>query len=344
MRIDLYQDTPNGPQVLLNIVPSTPDNGSYQWIPANSGRSYGTYGLRIQVSLVGDNSVIDRAAEPFTIPEDGVSYYVNDASTANDEFTTAAGSNRNDGKLPAAPKPNPINVLRVYDLTSGSTLNVDTGTYPLIYTAVASSKPNIGLGTDRGFTFRGPTDPTKVAQLTTAIPNNASQTLVLLDNAGLMQIRSLTLNGGKYGIYATDATTGLDIQSITAHDQSQHGILIDGGSDFAVFRNITVYGHANGDGIDVLGGAGGTIQNLVSYSNRYGIYASNVATLNISGAQIYSNTAAGVHQEGGTTGTFDNVSSYGKRRRRRDPGHYHDRELGHLRQRGHRASTRSTAR
>ena len=68
---------------------------------------YGTYGLRIEVSLVSDPAVFDRSTETFTVPENGSTYYVNDGSTANDQYTTAAGSNRNDGKLPSAPKPNP---------------------------------------------------------------------------------------------------------------------------------------------------------------------------------------------------------------------------------------------
>src|SRR5208283_695238 len=37
LRIDLYQDGPNGPQFLLNITPSTPDTGEYLWTAANSG-------------------------------------------------------------------------------------------------------------------------------------------------------------------------------------------------------------------------------------------------------------------------------------------------------------------
>ena len=37
VRIDLYQDGPNGPQFLLNIAASTLDTGSYSWIPANRG-------------------------------------------------------------------------------------------------------------------------------------------------------------------------------------------------------------------------------------------------------------------------------------------------------------------
>src|SRR5439155_2296640 len=188
VRIDLYQDDPvHGPTLLLPIVASTADDGEFSWTPSSNGLNYGTYGLRIQVSLLSDPSVIDRSTEKYTVPEGGDTYWVDDQSNINDEYTPGAvGSNRNTGKLPTAPKPNPINFLRTYELTGGSILNIDTGVYPLIYTLVATSKPDIGLGLDRGFTMTGPSDPTKIAEFVTAIPNNASQTLVYLDEADLV--------------------------------------------------------------------------------------------------------------------------------------------------------------
>ena len=102
VRIDLYQDTPNGPQFLLNITPATPDVGQYDWIPADSGINYGTYGLRIMISLVGSPNVFDRSTETSTVPENGNTFYVNDATVNPGDLTTAPGSNRNDGMLPSA--------------------------------------------------------------------------------------------------------------------------------------------------------------------------------------------------------------------------------------------------
>ncbi len=168
VRIDLYQDGPNGPQFLTNITPSTPDTGEYTWIAADSDIDYGTYGLRIQISLVGDPAVYDRSTETFTVPENTTTFYVNDGSTVGDQYTTAPGSNRNDGKLPSAPMPYPNNVLRIYSLGPGDTLYVDTGNYPLLSPLVMSSI--VGVGDDRGFTLIGPTDPGAAAVFTFADP------------------------------------------------------------------------------------------------------------------------------------------------------------------------------
>ena len=55
-----------------------------------------------------------------------------------------------------------------------------------------------------------------------------------------------------------------------------------------------------------IGGAGGAIQNLVSANNRYGLYVSaSAVTINV--ATLYNNRAAGIRQEGGTTGTWDSL-------------------------------------
>ena len=312
VRIDLYQDLAGqGPTLLLTIANSTADDGEFSWTPSVNGIGYGTFGLRIQVSLVDDSSVVDRSTEKFAVPESGDTYWVDDASNVNDEYTpNATGDNRNTGKRADAPKPNPINVLRIYELTSGSVLNVDTGSYPLLYTAVMTSKPGIGLGTDRGFLFRGPSDPGRTAELTTAIPNNASETLLFLDDADLMQVRFLTLTGGKYGLYATDGSTGFIGERLTVRDNAQHGILFDSASDFTLLKDITAHGHAGYDGLSLNGGAGGVIQNLVSYDNRYGLYASGLATLTVNGAEIFSNAWTGLRQEGGTSGSFDALKIY----------------------------------
>ncbi len=203
VRIDLLQDTPDGPKLLTTIASAIADTGSYVWIPADSGIGYGTYGLRIQISLVNDPGVFDRSAEPFTVPENGNTYYVNDGSTAGDQYTTAIGSNRNDGKLASAPKPDPVNVLRTYTLGAGSTLDVDTGTYALIHPIDVSGNVDAGLGLDQGFVLTGPTNGS-TATLTTAIPDDRAVTLIQLADANFVTVENLTL---------TEAGRGLEVDN-----------------------------------------------------------------------------------------------------------------------------------
>jgi len=312
VRIDLYQDGPSGPELLLNIVPATPDTGEYIWIPSTNGVDFDTAGLRVHISITGNQAIYDRSTESFTVPEDGFDYFVNDAATGDDEYTSAAGSNRNTGKNAAAPKPNPVNLLRTYELTGGATLNVDTGVYPLIYTVTLSGQTDYGLGLDRGFVFRGPAAADHTAQFVTAIPGNTGQTLVFMDDADLMDISGLTLTAGKYGLHVTGGTTGLTARDLTVHDNAQHGILIQGGSAFALLEDIVSYNHIGSfDGLRIDGGAGGTISNFSSYNNRYGLFVTSVTSLDIDGAVLFDNRTAGLNQDGtGTTGTWDGIEAF----------------------------------
>ena len=307
-RIDLYQDGADGPALLLTIAAATPDDGEYIWTPGvDSGVNFGTLGLRVHVSLNGDPIVNDRSTEPFNVPESGTEYYVNvafDPNLLDNEHTDAAGSNRHTGKTRATPKPNPINVLRVYELTSGETMSIDPGVYPLIYAASLSGLTDLGLGLDRGFTMTGPTTA-DVAEFITAIPGNVDQTLILLDDADLMTIRHLSLTGGRYGLHANNDSTALVAEHLVITGSDQHGVRIEGASNFTTLSDITVSNVTQFDGVRIIGGAGGTIANLTSSDNRYGLNAtSSVATLDINGAHLFSNRTAGLNQDGSTAGTW----------------------------------------
>ncbi len=155
LRIDLYQDGPNGPAFLQTIAAGAADTGSYAWTPSNNNIAFDTYGLRIEVSIVGDAAAFNRSAETFTVPENTTTFYVNDSSTAGDMYTTAPGSNRNDGRIASAPKPNPLNLLRTYTLGPTDKLFIDTGVYPLFTPMVLSG--TIGVGDGQGFVVTGPT-------------------------------------------------------------------------------------------------------------------------------------------------------------------------------------------
>ncbi|MEQ8494665.1 MAG: right-handed parallel beta-helix repeat-containing protein, partial [Gammaproteobacteria bacterium] len=227
VRIDLYRDTPDGPAFLTTITAATPDDGEFLWTPAADAIPYGTYGLRVQVSWVDNPLVLDRSQEPFTVPEDGDVYFVDDASNANDEYTpNGIGDNRHTGKISSAPKPYPTNLLRVYDLTPGSRLLVDTGDYPLIDPVTVSGVTDLGLGTEEGFELSGPTGAGRVAALFPAIPGDQSRPLIEINDADDMLVSHLTLR---------DAAAGL---------------LVHNGSDDFLAHDIVATGHA-GNGIDI---------------------------------------------------------------------------------------------
>ncbi|MEX2185288.1 MAG: right-handed parallel beta-helix repeat-containing protein [Pirellulales bacterium] len=318
VRIDLYQDGPDGPTLVANITPATADDGEYIWIPfTDNGIDYDTHGLRMHVSLVGNAAAFDRSTEPFSVPEDGSAYYVNTSTDGvvdpAHDYTTAAGSNRNTGKRPDAPKPNPVNVLRVYELTSGATLEVDPGLYSLFDTISLAGLTDHGLGLDRGFTLAGPPeDATGTATLRPAVTNNVNQTLIWLDDADLMQIRGFTLSGGRHGLLLTGGSTGLVAADLRIQGSNQYGVRVEGGSSFITLSDIAVENVTQFDGLSIVGGSGGTLANVTSSGNRNGLYADNVATLHLNGGEFFDNDLIGIRQDGFVTvGQWANLDIHG---------------------------------
>ena len=134
----------------------------------------------------------DVSDDGFTITNGGNHYYVNDGSTAGDVFTTAIGSDLNDGKDPARPKATIVNVLANYDLGPGDIIHVDTGTYSLV--------GNIVIGPDdSGVTIEGPSNAEAVIDRGPGGTNFAAFEINGADNVTLDHLR---LTGGRHGVRA----------------------------------------------------------------------------------------------------------------------------------------------
>ena len=272
VRIDLIQDGPDGPAFVLNIASGTADDGEFIWIPGNSGIDFGTHGLRIQLSLVHDLTVIDRSQESFSVPEDGGNYYVDDGSNTGDQTTPgASGSNRHTGKTPDAPKPNPVNVLREYTLDSFSSLFVDTGDYPMIYSMLLSGSVDTGLGLDEGFLLSGPTNTAVAATLFPAIAGDRSRALVELNDADFMTVRHLSLRDADRGLYVRNGSDAFEASWITAWGHDQDGMLIESNSPFGTLDHLTAYGNTR-FGIQVDGDFAAITDSLAYGNGNTGIY------------------------------------------------------------------------
>ncbi len=321
VRIDLYQDSPNGPQFLLNITPSTPDTGTYTWIAINSGVAYGTYGLRIEISLVGDPNVFDRGTEDFTVPENTNTFYVNGSTILSAQYTTAPGSNRNDGKIPSQPIPYPNNILNIYTLGPTQTLYVDAGTYPLLSPITVADIP--GIGSDSAFTIAGPTDPGSVAAFSFA-NSLLDPPLITLDNADFMNIQDLTLQGGTYGILAENNSTNLTITNVSLDDNAvdgllvenspnltlenvaadyngQDGILVESGSNVLDMGNLTVVGNG-GDGIYINGTINALHNSLITGNKQNGINLTNPGLVTVQANTVSNNGGDGILVNSNSTG------------------------------------------
>jgi parallel beta-helix repeat protein len=253
---------------------------------------FGTPGLRIQVSLVQNAAVLDRSQETFTVPEDGLTYYVDDASNTGDEYTPGAtGSNRNTGKTADAPKPNPWNLFNTYELQAGAVLSIDTGEYPMIHSLMLSGSTDRGLGLDEGFTMTGPTGESATATLFPAVSTDLGWALIDLNDADFVSIRNVDLRNAQRGIHVQNGSDELDLDRIEAWGHSNEGIRVSSSAPLQIWDDISVHNNS-GTGLYIDGSLGG-LAHILSYSNTgYGL--SMTGTLgSLTQSEFHHNTSIG---------------------------------------------------
>ena len=286
IKIDLYQDVGGVAQFLMTITTSAPDIGQYTWIPQNSGLSAGMYGLRIEVSLEGDPAVYDRSTETFAVPPSGSNYYVDDGSTTGDVYSTAAGSNRNTGKLPSSPLPLLSTLLRTYGLGPTDTVYVDTGTYNDFNPIV------INGSNDAGVTITGPTNPADVASLSRAYTGSAGP-VIEINGATSVSVSHLTLVGSLQGVWVHNGAIRFNGSYITTSGNSMEGIRLESDATQSTLDHITVFGSGNGTGNVngiYIGGQITSLTNSQSYNNSGdGIYLANAGSTLVTGNIVFGN-------------------------------------------------------
>ncbi len=298
VRIDLYQEGPNGPQLVANITPGTPDTGEFLWTPANDNIAFGTSGLIIQVSLVGEANVVDRSTETFAVPENTLTYYVNGPSTANAQYSSAPGSNRNTGKTPAGPLPSPAIVLRTYSVGPTQTVFVDPGTYLLFAPLVVSA--TVGVGDDQGFTMTGPTNG-QTAAIGYLNPLTVGPVLDV-NNASYVTLQNLVLDDGTIGLWVHNDSTNFTGANLTVENNSAEGIRIETGATSASLTGITAV--ANGSyGIYVDGAMAALADSTVSRNGNTGIYLNNPGPVQLESSTVFDNAGEGIYVSNNGTST-----------------------------------------
>ena len=300
--IGLYQDTPSGPNLIAQISAGTADDGEFEWSPLQSGVGPDTHDLRIQVSLSGSPMVVDRSAEVFSVPEDTDTFFVNDDVTLDDEYTTTIGSNRNTGRLASAPKPNLLNVLRIYQLQAGDDLFVDTGDYPSLFPILVSNQAE--FGNDEGFSLSGPTDANRSATIAHAVAF-LNEPVIELRQADAVTLENLTLVNGKHGLLIQDGSDDFVGRHLEISGHSDDGLRITGVSRVKSLDSIEAFNNG-GEGIDVSANlvdpdasdGRGTISNSTVYGNQNGIVVSNAGMARVEGNVVRNNSLDGVRLSG----------------------------------------------
>ena len=210
------------------IAPDAPDTGIYTWaVPADFTPS-DTY--RVRVTSVLAPTISDTSNNDFSISAATSTYYVNiagDSDFSDNEYTTAAGNDANDGLTAASPKASIRSVLDSYDIEPGDVILVDTGIYNL--------GANIPITTeDQGVTIRGAQLPGH-ASVVDRGNTSSGQYVFDLQQATDVTIENLTISGAHDGVHASSGSNShnFTIRDSILTNNSNRGIyfLRDSDSD-----------------------------------------------------------------------------------------------------------------
>ncbi len=180
--------------------------GSHLWTAGPQ-----TAGSTALIRVTSNNGTLpqDVSDASFSIANSGQHYYVNDASTVGDFFTTAVGNNANSGKSPTAPMASLAALLAAYDLDPGDVIHVDTGNYTLL--------SNIQLtAQDMGVRIEGPS--TGTALLNRNNFSAGSYAFEFQSGAKDVVLDHLSITGAYYGVYAGSTADSDGRPSLEQHD------------------------------------------------------------------------------------------------------------------------------
>jgi len=198
--------------------------------------------------------VLSVAVSPFLMAS-AVNYYVNDASTASDTYTSAIGNDSNSGLTPGAPKLTITNLLATYSLLPGDTFYIDTGTYNSQFITLTNS----GAGTNR-IIIMGSTNLSIGGSIIDRKSGSANPLTLL--SANNITISHLTLRGGLNGFGMASVTNVLVEHVYSASNNA--GFFING-SSAVFFRRCAAI--RNSTGVSMPSGGPNYWDNSVSWSN-----------------------------------------------------------------------------
>lgn len=124
--VSIWLSTNSGVSAWQQIGSANALAGSHIW---NTTTNLSTPTARWLVRHGQISGVETASQQDFLIHNDPLTYYVNDASTSNDLWCSAAGTTNHTGLTPDSPLPTLQDVLDRYDLEPGDTVRIDTGDY-----------------------------------------------------------------------------------------------------------------------------------------------------------------------------------------------------------------------
>ncbi|MEL6106827.1 MAG: right-handed parallel beta-helix repeat-containing protein [Planctomycetota bacterium] len=266
--------------------------GTYDWTVPTSIPSTE---YRIRLVSNDPSGVTAEHRNSVQVVSTGTQFYVNDASTTDDVYTTAVGQNRNDGLSPGSPMADLRALVQAYDLGPGDVIHVDSGDYELLRNLFLDAS-------DSGVTIVGPAG-SQTATLTRSNPTSLSRTIEFTGGDDIT-LDSLSITGASTGVHAG---ANVDSDRITLSDLEvfDHGsdqIFVQSTNDQWTILDSRIFdADANAEGIEIRSLNNTILRNEV-FGHRYGIFQ-NLGGGNLyADNEVYDNSLYGIY-------TILNVSS-----------------------------------
>jgi parallel beta-helix repeat protein len=258
-------------------------------------------------------------SSPFSSPDtgylygfqSGTAYYVNDASSENDQICTAPGSAGNDGLSPGAPKASVQDVLDTYVVGPHDMIQIDTGVYALTADIVVTAADD-GTRSDRRVRIVGSTHPDgsvfdrgdpseETAAFRLEGANYVELRSLVIRNAGVGVVNSggrfpflnaLDIGGCGAGIFLDD-TQQARIEGCRLHGNTV-GARISGRLDQRFIGNRI--DNNEGSGLFFSGVLDGIVEgNTISDNGGHGVHLEDCISMDIASNLIWRNAGSGVN-------------------------------------------------
>ncbi|MDP6544480.1 MAG: right-handed parallel beta-helix repeat-containing protein [Phycisphaerae bacterium] len=238
------------------------DAGTFDWDTAPLAD---TPTVRVRVTWTGDPGVNDVSDRNAILRNQGSSFtfYVNDSSTVDDMYCTAAGDTANDGVTPATPKASVQAVVGGCDLEPGDVVLIDTGNY-VLSADVRLEQEDAGSEAE-DVTFRGST-----RGYGTTLDRNTAGAIgnCFYVNASNINLENLRLTGALRGVYLYQQSD-VDLVNCLAYG-NKYGINVSSGSNHSIVNNTIV---GNTYGLIMYNPENTTVKNNIIWAQESGGYA-----------------------------------------------------------------------
>lgn len=218
------QYSADGGETWTNVVTDLPaTNQAYVWVTAPF-----TSSLRGRWRIVStdDPNVNSTNGTYFTLKNQNLAAYVNDAYTNGDVYCTAVGSDTNTGVAPDVPRLTLQSLQNDYSFSGGDTIYMDTGLYT---NAVVFDGYDIG-SSGNPLVIQGSAN--YAAGVATMI-SNSSGTRVSFSFAPYIRLADLTLWGGSYGVYSINNSHYCQFYRVIFRNMATCGLQMGGSGQTA---------------------------------------------------------------------------------------------------------------